>query len=78
MANYVTYTSDKSKKVAFLLCLFLGVVPLINGCYYWYVGREMGFWRSVTFNNFFLGWIGDLIKIANGSFRDNVGAPLRK
>lgn len=78
MANYVTVTSDKSKNVAFLLCLFLGFFPLFSGCYYWYVGRRMGFWRSITFNHFFIGWGHDLIKIMNGSFRDNVGAPLRR
>ena len=27
---------------------------------------------------FFIGWIIDIIKIATGGFRDNVGAPLRR
>lgn len=75
MANYVTNTSDKSKGVALLLCIFLGFWGIHN----FYVGRwGRGFLFILTFGVFGFGWLIDIIKIATGSFRDNVGAPLRK
>ena len=36
MANYVTITSDKSKIVALLLCVFLGIL----GFHRFYVGQS--------------------------------------
>ena len=75
MANYVTNTSDKSKMVALILCIFLG--PL--GVHYFYVGRiGRGVVALFTLDFFLIGWIIDIIKIATGGFRDNVGAPLRQ
>ena len=75
MTDYVTQTSDKKKTVALLLCIFLG--PL--GFHHFYVGRiGMGILYFFTFGIFCIGWISDIIKIALGSFRDNVGAPLRQ
>jgi len=75
MTNYVTQTSDNKKKVALLLCIFLG--PL--GFHQFYVGRiGMGFLYLFTGGIFCIGWISDIIKIALGSFKDNVGAPLRQ
>lgn len=75
MANYVTSTSDKSKKTALLICVFLGWI----GIHYFYVGRiGMGLLYFFTFGFCGIGWIVDIIKIAMGSFRDNVGAPLRE
>lgn len=75
MANYVTSTSDKSKKTALLLCVFLGWI----GIHYFYVGRiGMGILYLFTFGLGSIGWIVDIIKIVMGSFRDNVGAPLRE
>lgn len=75
MANYITITSDKSKSVALVLCIFLGVF----GVHYFYVGR---IWRGIlyfcTLGLFMIGWIVDIIQIAVGSFRDNAGAPLRQ
>ena len=76
MANYVTVASDKSKIVLLIiwfLCGF-GILPV----YYWYVGRRMGLLRLITGYYFMIGAISDLIKIITGSFRDNVGAPVRK
>ena len=74
MANYTTSTSDKKKMTAFLLCLFGGYI----GLHYFYVGRiGTGLVRFITLNFFGIGWIIDIVKIALGSFRDNVGAPLR-
>ena len=77
MANYVTNTSDKSKKTTLILCILLGWIPLICTVYYWYVGRRGGILRAFTANYFLIGWISDIIKIATGGFTDNVGAPLR-
>ena len=74
MANYVTSTSDKSKTTALILCIFLGFF----GAHYFYVGRYgRGFVYLFTVGLFMFGWIIDIIKILNGSFVDNVGAPLR-
>ena len=77
MANYVTSTSDKSKKTALLLCILFGWFPFISNCYYWYVGRRGGLLRALTVNYLWIGWIMDIVKIATGGFVDNVGAPLR-
>ena len=71
----LTNTSDKSKMVALILCIFLG--PL--GVHYFYVGRiGRGVVALFTLDFFLIGWIFDIIKIATGGFRDNVGAPLRQ
>ena len=77
MSNYVTNTSDKSKKKAMMLCCigFLG----IGGLHHFYVGNYgKGLLYLCTVGFFFVGTIGDLIKIASGGFKDNVGAPLRE
>ena len=76
MANYVTPTSDKKKKVCIILWFvgFFGMFPF----YYWYVGKRMGLFRVITLNFFWLGGMADLIRILTGSFRDNVGMPLRE
>ena len=72
---YVLYTSDKSKTIALILCIFLGYL----GAHYFYVGRiGRGLVALFTLDFFFIGWIIDIIKIATGGFRDNVGAPLRR
>jgi len=74
MANYVTSTSDKSKTTALILCIFLGLF----GAHYFYVGRYgRGVLYMFTGGLFVIGWILDIIKILNGTFVDNVGAPLR-
>ena len=74
MANYVTVTSNKNKKVALILCLLGGVF----GLHYFYVGRwGKGFLFFFTCGFFVIGWILDIFSILLGSFRDNVGAPLR-
>ncbi len=75
MANYVTNTSDKSKITALLLCIFLGEF----GVHYFYVGRiGMGILYLFTAGFFGIGWLIDIFRIALGSFRDNVGEPLRR
>lgn len=75
MANYVTQTSDKSKRTALICCALGGLF----GVHQFYVGNiGKGILYACTGGLFVFGWIGDLIKIALGSFRDNVGAPLRE
>lgn len=75
MTNYITQTSDRSKMAALILCIFFGWL----GIHQFYVGRiGMGFLYLFTFGLFGIGILIDLINIALGSFRDNVGAPLRK
>lgn len=73
--QYVTATSDKSKKTALLLCIFLG--PL--GAHQFYVGRiGRGILYAFTGGLFLFGWVIDIFKILLGQFRDNVGVPLRQ
>ena len=73
MANYVTITSDKSKKTALLLCIFLGEF----GAHQYYVGKiGKGILYTCTFGLFGFGWIIDIFKIALGNFLDNTDAPL--
>jgi restriction system protein len=75
MANYVTSTSDKRKRTAFFLCLFGGLL----GLHQFYVGKiGKGILYMFTLGLFLFGYFIDLFKILNGSFRDNVGQPLRQ
>lgn len=75
MSQYVTNTSDKKKGTALILCIFFGYL----GIHYFYVGRiGRGIVALCTLNFFMIGWIIDIISIAMGSFRDNVGVPLRE
>ena len=75
MAYYFTPTSDRSKIVALVLCIFLGVM----GVHRFYVGK-IGTGILYLFTGGFcgIGWLVDVISIATGSFRDNVGMPLRR
>ncbi len=75
MANFVTATSDKKKRTALLLCIFLGFF----GAHQFYVGKiGKGLLYFFTVGIFGIGWFIDIFKIALGSFTDNVGAPLRQ
>lgn len=75
MANYTTITSDKSKKTALLLCAIGGIF----GAHQYYVGRiSRGLLYTFTAGLFCIGWIGDIIAISTGTFRDGAGAPLRQ
>lgn len=72
--NYVTVTSNKSKKKALLICIFLGFF----GGHYYYVGRiGMGLLYTFTLGLFMLGWIVDIFRILLGKFQDNTGVYLR-
>ncbi len=75
MPNYVSVTSDKSKRAAFWICLFFGAF----GLHYFYVGRiGRGLIALFTVNFFGIGWILDILKIMNGKFKDNTGTYLRQ
>lgn len=72
---YTVITSDKSKKVAFVLCAIGGWL----GLHQFYVGRiKLGVLYGCTFGFFMFGWVIDMLLISIGAFRDNVGAPLRR
>jgi len=72
--QYVTPTSDKSKKKALNWCIFFGYF----GAHYFYVGKiGKGILYACTFGLIGIGWILDIFKIMNGQFTDNVGQPLR-
>lgn len=77
MSQYFTPTSDKRKMTALILCVigFFGV----GGLHRIYVGKiGTGLLWLLTGGFFYIGTIVDLISIALGSFRDNVGMPLRQ
>ena len=77
MANYVTISSDKSKKTAMILCAigFFG----FGGLHDFYLGKiGAGFIKLITLNFLMIGTIIDLIKIVSGSYLDNSGQPLRQ
>lgn len=75
MANYMTTTSDKSKKTALICCLIGGLV----GAHRYYVGRiGSGLIYTLTFGWMGIGTFIDLITILVGGFRDVSGAPLRQ
>lgn len=74
MAHYQTMTSDKNKDTALLMCIFGGWF----GLHQYYVGNiGKGILYTFTFGLCMIGWFIDIIKILFGSFRDNVGEPLR-
>jgi TM2 domain-containing membrane protein YozV len=73
--NYVIQTSNKSKKVALWVWLFLGVF----GGHYYYVGRfGRGLLFTCTMGLLVFGWIADLFTILGGNFKDGAGVPLRQ
>ena len=75
MTNYVTFTSDKRKLAALILCILGG--PL--GLHRYYVGKiGTDILYTLTGGLCGIGWIIDIFRILLGSFRDNTGAPLRR
>lgn len=75
MSQYITPTSDKKKNTAFWLCLLGGWL----GLHQFYVGKVgKGFGYFITCGFFLFGMLCDLYSISMGTFRDNVGMPLRQ
>lgn len=75
--SYVTLSSDKRKIISIILCC-LGFVG-IAGIHRFYVGKIWtGLLWLFTAGLFGIGTIVDLVNIILGSFKDNVGVPLRK
>jgi len=75
MGAHYTVTSDKSRWVAFFLCLLFGYLGIHN----FYVGKI--FWGIIylfTLGFFGIGWVIDLIRLLLGSFKDGDGVPLRE
>lgn len=65
--------SKKSKSVALLLCIFLGIL----GAHRFYVGKVgSGFLYLVTGGLCGFGWIIDFFMIIFGTFKDQFGLPL--
>lgn len=75
--KYVVVASDKSKQTTLILCA-LGFVGL-GGIHDFYLGRiGMGIIKLITANFFLIGTIIDIIKVANGTYRDGAGVPVKK
>jgi TM2 domain-containing membrane protein YozV len=75
MANYVSITSNKNKHVAFILCLFGGLV----GAHQFYVGNVFrGIFYMFTLGCFGKCYWWDLWHISLGTFQDNTGTYLRQ
>lgn len=70
MSQFVTGTSNKSRKVALIVCLIGGIM----GFHYFYVGRYgKGFLYMFTAGFFAFGWMVDIFKILLGRFKDQYG-----
>jgi TM2 domain-containing membrane protein YozV len=68
--------SEKSRKVAIVLCL-LGLF-FLGGIHYLYVGRYLrGGFYFITFGVWMAGTIVDLYHLLRGEFTDVYGLPLR-
>lgn len=73
MSTFVTNTSHKSRKVALILCILLGMV----GAHNFYVGRYgRGILFLMTAGFFMFGWVIDIFKILLGDFKDRQGNKL--
>ena len=71
--NPVPQTSRKSRLVALILCIILGVL----GIHHFYVGRiGMGILYFFTGGLACIGWIVDIVLILIGNYKDADGLPL--
>jgi len=75
MPEPIVQTSNKSKTVTLVLCIFLGCI----GAHDFYLGKfGKGFVKMITMNWFCIGWIIDIIKIASNSYLDAAGVAIIK
>lgn len=74
MEENITQISNKNRKTALILCYLLGYF----GVHYFYVGRiGKGVLYLCTFGLLGIGWIIDMLMIANGNFYDKHKATLQ-
>lgn len=72
--RFVPVQSSKNKTTALILCILLGYF----GIHQFYAGKVgMGILYLFTMGLFGIGWIIDIIMIATGSFKDNLGLPIK-
>lgn len=72
--NFTNVVSPKSKLTALLLCIFLGGL----GIHRFYVGKAgTGILYLLTAGLCGIGVLVDLIQIACGNFKDNMGLVIR-
>lgn len=65
--------SRKSKRKALILCLFFGLL----GMHDFYLGKSLeGVVKFLTLNLFAIGWLIDLMRIANNDYTDYAGHPV--
>jgi TM2 domain-containing protein len=70
MADDELFSSPRSRTVAFILAITLGVF----GAHRFYVGRtRSAVLQLVTFGGLGLWWLADVIIVGTGSFRDDQG-----
>lgn len=72
--NPTLYISQKSRTVALLLCIFLGVF----GVHWFYLGRPArGFLYIFTVGLFYVGWFIDFLIILFGGAKDKNGMSVK-
>lgn len=68
-------SSNKSKKTALILCVFLGFF----GAHDFYLGKwGKGLIKALTLDFLLFGWVYDMIKIATNCYLDFAGLPVVK
>lgn len=66
-------SSNKSKKTALILCIFLGFI----GAHDFYLGKwGKGCVKALTLDWLLFGWVIDTIKIATNCYLDFAGLPV--
>lgn len=72
--NATVSNNNKNKIVALILCVLFGMF----GAHCFYVGKtKTGIIYLFTFGLFGIGWIKDIISIANGTYKDSRGQKIR-
>lgn len=67
--------SDKDWKVALLLSIFLGLFGIDR----FYLGRlGLGLLKLVTFGGYGVWWVADIVLLARGRMKDDLGREVRR